>query len=116
MLNGEARIQSRVRALREPIFLSAIVQVELESGIHVYDRSAETFRKRLDTILLAFPVYAFTEECARTYGQIVAVTGFSRRKVTDRMIAATALVHGLTLVTLNAGDFSDVPGLVVEAW
>jgi len=28
--------------------------------------------------------------------------GLSRRKIIDRMIAATALAHGLSLITLNA--------------
>jgi predicted nucleic acid-binding protein len=32
------------------------------------------------------------------------------------MIAATALVHDLTLVTHNTQDFADIPGLHVVDW
>ena len=34
----------------------------------------------------------------------------------DLQIAAIALVHGLTVVTHNTGEFSRVPGLKVEDW
>ncbi|HEX5446369.1 MAG TPA: type II toxin-antitoxin system VapC family toxin [Pirellulales bacterium] len=34
----------------------------------------------------------------------------------DLMIAATALVHGYTVVTHNASDFTNVPGLNVVDW
>ena len=34
----------------------------------------------------------------------------------DLLIAATALVHNLTLVTHNVQDFTDLPGLVVDDW
>jgi predicted nucleic acid-binding protein len=34
----------------------------------------------------------------------------------DRMIAAHALVHRATLVTMNPDDFGDIPGLHVLAW
>lgn len=32
------------------------------------------------------------------------------------MIAATSLVHDLTLVTHNTQDFKNVPGLRLEDW
>jgi len=35
------------------------------------------------------------------------------RKLPDAIIAATALVHNLTLVTRNTNDFKNVPGLTV---
>jgi hypothetical protein len=44
------------------------------------------------------------------------VNARSRRKLLDRMIAAQALVHRATLVTLNASDFRDVPGLELLSW
>ncbi|MEX0717365.1 MAG: type II toxin-antitoxin system VapC family toxin [Planctomycetaceae bacterium] len=34
----------------------------------------------------------------------------------DLMIAATALVHGLTVVTHDSKHFAKVPGLAVEDW
>jgi len=32
------------------------------------------------------------------------------------MIAAAALVHDLTVITMNGNDFRDVPGLKLEIW
>lgn len=34
----------------------------------------------------------------------------------DLVIAATALAHGLAVITANAREFARVPGLVVERW
>lgn len=50
------------------------------------------------------------------YRAIVEVAGSSRRKILDPMIAAQALVHRAALVTRNAADFQDIPGLVLVAW
>ena len=47
---------------------------------------------------------------------IIAESGFSRRLVSDRMIAATAITYELTLATLNPRDFRSIPGLVIEDW
>lgn len=51
------------------------------------------------------------DTAADASGAIVAHADHSRRKPLDRMIAAGALIHRATLVTLNAGDFADVIGL-----
>lgn len=34
----------------------------------------------------------------------------------DILIAATALVHGLTLITENVAHFRRIPGLEIESW
>jgi predicted nucleic acid-binding protein len=60
--------------------------------------------------------HAFDGAAADAYGTIVAHAGYSRRKLLDRMIAAQALVHRATLVTMNPDDFADVAGLTVVAW
>jgi predicted nucleic acid-binding protein len=66
-------------------------------------------------MLSAIPTLAVGDEDAKACEAIVAAAGYSRRKLLDRMIAAQALVHKATLVTMNAGDFSDLPGLTLLA-
>jgi len=84
----------------------------------VYRDSADapTRRARLDVVLSAIPALAFDNVAANAYAKIVAQSGYSRRKLLDRMIAAQALVHRATLVTMNPNDFADIAGLRVEVW
>lgn len=96
--------------------LSVITRVELEGGVYRDPAQAGIRRPRLDAMLVTLPVLAFDETAADAYRQIVEAVGYSRRKLMARMIAAQALVHRATLVTLNAGDFRDVPGLDLLPW
>lgn len=65
----------------------------------------------IDIFFRTFPVLPFDEDAARAF----ALVPFRRAKF-DRLIAAHALALKLTLVTANAADFRDVPGLDVEDW
>ena len=67
-------------------------------------------------LLTATPTVAVDDEAADAYGAIVAHAGYSRRNFLDRMIAAQALVHRVTLITMNSDDFADVAGLEVRSW
>ena len=63
---------------------------------------------------------AFVEEAAvldfdLKAAQVYATLPFKRASY-DRLIAAHALSHGLTLVTDNEADFDDIPNLNVENW
>ena len=66
--------------------------------------------------MTAIPTIAFDDAAADAYGAIVASAGYSRRKLLDRMIAAQALVHRASLATMNADDYSDIPGLSLLVW
>jgi predicted nucleic acid-binding protein len=114
--DGDRAFRSHLASVDETPSISAITRVELEGGIHAHAALAEKRRLAVDALLREFIVLDFTNEIAATYGKIVRQAGFSRRKIADRMIAATALVHGLALVTLNGRDFRDVPGLEVVEW
>ena len=57
------------------------------------------------------PVLDFDYKAALAYASLPF-----RRGSFDRLIAAHALSHGLTVVTHNEKHFADVPGLMVENW
>jgi tRNA(fMet)-specific endonuclease VapC len=114
--DGDVAVVDRVAALEGAVLMSVITRVELEGGVYRDPSQTAVRRARLDTILAAIPTLAFDETAEDAYGAIVAHAGYSRRKLLDRMIAAQALVHRAILVTLNADDFRDVPGLQLEAW
>jgi tRNA(fMet)-specific endonuclease VapC len=114
--DGDTGITDRVLALDGAVLLSVVTRVELEGGVYREPAHAAVRRARLDVMLAALPTLAFDQAAADAYGTIVAGAGCSRRKLLDRMIAAQALVHRATLVTLDADDFRDVAGLQVEAW
>lgn len=109
-------VLKRLDSLDAKPALSVVTLVELEAGVHARPEYRQMRRDRVDAMARAMDVLPFDEACASAYGRIVAAAGYSRRKVVDRMIAATALVHDLTLVTLNGQDFRDIPDLRLEVW
>ncbi len=114
--DGDAVVTARVAALDGAVLMSIVTRVALEGGVHREPAHAAIRRMRLDAMLGAIPALAFDGEAADAYGAIVAHAGYSRRKLLSRMIAAQALIHRATLVTLNASDFADVTGLQLLAW
>jgi tRNA(fMet)-specific endonuclease VapC len=114
--DGDPDISTRIAALEGAVLLSIITRVELEGGVYRQPDQAGLRRPRLDAILAVLPVLDFDGESADAYRMIVEAAGYSRRKLLDRMIAAQALVHRASLVTCNAADFRDVPGLSILAW
>lgn len=109
--DGDPVVTERIAALNGAILLSIISRVELEGGVYREPSRASIRRSRLDAMLRVLPVLDFDSEAADAYRMIVEAAGYSRRKIVDRMIAAQALAHQATLVTLNADDFRDIPGL-----
>jgi tRNA(fMet)-specific endonuclease VapC len=114
--DGVARIVEKVGGLDGPIALSIITRIELEGGVHRVPREAALRRERLDAVLSVLPTVPFDDQAAEAYRTIIETSGFSRRKMADRMIASQALTEDATLVTLDPDDFRDIPGLKLLAW
>jgi len=114
--DGDEEIVRRVGELDGAIMLSIVTRIELEGGVYRIPVGASARRARLNELLSALPVLTFDDAAAEAYGEIIATVGYSRRKLLDRMIAAQAIVHRATLVTMNARDFADVPDLDVVSW
>ena len=114
--DGHPEITDKVAALDDVVLISIVTRVELEGGVYREPAYSQIRRARLDAILAAVPAIAFDDAAAEAYGAIVAGAGYSRRKLLDRMIAAQALVHRASLVTMNASDYADIPDLTLVAW
>jgi len=102
------------------LYLSAITILELETGILLAERrdpaQGAIFRAWLDAHVLP----AFT---GRILVVDTAVAQRSARRqvpdprpLRDGLIAATALVHGMTIVTRNVADFEPTGVAVLNPW
>ncbi len=114
--DGDPDIVGRIAALDEPPVISIVTRIELEGGLSAKPHLAETRRRALIEMLDEIATLDFEIAMVDAYRQILDATGYSRGRVLDRMIAATAIAHGLALITINGSDFRDIPGLVLEVW
>jgi toxin FitB len=102
----------------EEVAISAVSIAELHFGVLVAgDEEARATRlRRLAVVEEAFeplPLDAtVARECGRLHAAVVHRGGKPRRRSFDLAIAATASVHGVPLLTLNAADFALIEDLV----
>lgn len=116
LLEGGISTSERLDLGDDTLAVSVVTIVELEAGIYRDPENSDILRRRLNRLLEQVAILPFTCEEAAAYGQIVRETGYSRRKVIDRMIAATARVAAAPLATLNPRDLRDVADLRLEDW
>jgi len=114
--DGSSAISERIATLISRPALSLLTLVELEGGVYSRPELMRTRRIALDALLRRFDIAPFDARVVAAYGRIIATCGFSRRRILDRLIAATAIVNDLTLITSNGEDFRDIPGLKLEIW
>lgn len=98
------------------VALSAIVLAELRVGLERHPQTRAHNEAVLADFLQLIPALPFDAAAALHYGVLRAAVPDRRRDALDRLIAAHALSLGATLVTNNAADFQDYPGLRVENW
>jgi len=105
------------------VFLSVVTLAELRHGVERLDAGAR--RSRLDRWLTdELPIrfegrlLQIDLEIADAWGRIMARAqrGGRPMAVMDAFIAATALRHGLTLVTRNVRDFEGTGVLLCNPW
>ncbi|MEI9927097.1 MAG: type II toxin-antitoxin system VapC family toxin [Sphingomonas sp.] len=115
---------------------NVIIALVMNTNEHVVARAAECDEDDMVTSAIAFAEVAYGSarekppafEELRAFVEEVPVLEFDyraalayaslpfKRASYDRLIAAHALSHDLTVVTDNIAHFDDVPGLSVESW
>ena len=97
--------------------ISSVTLAELYAGAYKHSQVNRLLSLIAD-LLQEVQVIDFDSACAHTFGQVRGTMwphGFSF-PTADLMIASTALVHNLTLVTHNTKDYQNIPGLRLDDW
>jgi tRNA(fMet)-specific endonuclease VapC len=94
-----------------------VVKAELFLGA-LRSAKPEQNRAKVDAFIRPYESLPFDDAAAEIQAQIrheLETAGMPIGPY-DLQIAALALAHGHTLVTHNVGEFSRVPGLLIEDW
>lgn len=95
------------RVRDEDLHLSAVTIGEIQAGVEITreqdpDKAAE-IEAWLDEVAATFNVLSMDAQTFRAWARLMH--GKPDRLIEDAMIAATAAVHGLIIVTRNVRDF-----------
>ena len=106
---GVRRFFARVEAEEAPIYLSVVTISELRRGIELIRHrggvpQAQQLEAWLQTVLTEYAdcILPLDEEIAQLWGRLRVP---HPEHALDKQIAATALIHSLTVVTRNQRDF-----------
>ncbi|MBI2298637.1 MAG: PIN domain-containing protein [Armatimonadetes bacterium] len=117
-LQAHPQVVARVAAYLQylPLSLSVVTWYEIVSGLRHHDTRADL--DRFLVIAQGAVVLPLTVAAADVAATIYAEQRRVGRtlKGADLLIAGTAIVHGLVLVTHNLRHFAGLPGLEVEDW
>ena len=106
----------------ESIFLSVITIGEITKGIKLLNEShrKNQLQSWLQTIERYYSdrILVIDLEIVRIWGELTATAQKSGKAIaaSDGLIAATALRHGLHIVTRNISDFEPSGGLLINPW
>ena len=116
-LRGHSKIGSRLIQYGGRLHLSVVTVAELKAWLY-RPRTPVRFREAFEDFTPQCVILPVDEEVAETYGRLAAqlLERGLAAPTPDLLIAATALVHDLTLATGNERHFAPIAGLRVENW
>lgn len=116
-LNGHAAITERLQALEpDGLALSIVSLAELYEGV-LYSTKPQQSEDGLRNFLSAVQLLNLDEMIARRFGQERGRLRAAGQLIgdADLLIGATALTHGLTLLTTNRRHFERLDSLAIES-
>lgn len=116
-LKGDRAVFSRFLQYAGRLHISAITAGELYSWV-LRSKAPPGRLQLLQEFLMGVYLLPLDQQVAYRFGVLRArLLDLGQSPATmDLMVAATALVHGLTLVTHNVRHFSQLPDLAIEDW
>jgi len=119
----DPRVRARLSALDDQdIYLSVVTIGELVHGIARLVKSKRkaalaAWLTQLES-LYGDRILPIDSDTARIWGQLTGIAGLKGRTipVTDGLIAATALRHGLHVMTRNSADFDATGVMLIDPW
>lgn len=116
VLNGQGQAtQILVTLAPQGLYLSIITYGELYEGAY-YSRNPQQALADVQTFLTGKTILPLSQPIVERFGVVRgSLPRHIRQQVGDMdlLIAATALHHGLELVTRNVRDFQHVPGVTI---
>ncbi len=110
-INGKENAIEKIGYYKGQIAISSITTAEVGIGFELkkQNKNKNIWNRLLSSEFKTFPV---TNEIAKTYSKLQAKSLKTSGQLSgfDGLIAATALVHNLSLLTFDSG-FKRVPGL-----
>ncbi|MFU8869850.1 type II toxin-antitoxin system VapC family toxin [Natronococcus sp.] len=116
VLRGNEEVETTVQRVDSAgsAHVSAVTVMELWEGIH---RSSASERERtaVENLLIDVRELPFDRDCAMTAGELNATLSRAGTPIEDPdvMIAATALVHDIPVVTNNVDHFDRIDDLEI---
>ncbi len=122
--HGHPRVGQQV--LAHPVAQLAIAVISVEEELTGWYTKLRQARKRDELARIyqrlseavpffaRFQILSFTEAAIVRYESLRAAHRSAGKN--DMRISAIALEHGATVVTRNARDFKQIPGLAIEDW
>lgn len=97
---------------------SVVSQVQAETGLRLEPRALVRYGKLMKDLLAAVRVIEFGPTEAQQASQLAGYLAQQNETLSgfELILAATALAHGLTLITDQPQRYLSVPGLNVDNW
>lgn len=100
------------------VAISVVSQVQAETGLRLQPRAQARYGELMKQLLATVRVIDFGTAEAQKASQIAGYLAQQHESLGgfELILAATALAHGLTLITDEPQRYLSVPGLEVENW
>ena len=117
-LRGQAAVHARLAAVEpEALSISVITLAELRYGANCSAQPGAN-HQAIDDFVSGVAVLAVDADIARAFGEIKAQLRRQGNLIEDfdLLLAATALVNDLAVITNNTAHFGRIAGLTIDNW